>query len=98
MMKNKYGHSYETKFKLVSHFVAFEVKEVINEDFIRIICEAFSVVPQLKNSHVIYDRVADVIEAGANVLAENKVIGWFQGSMEFQRDSRLDRAVTDVPM
>jgi carbamoyltransferase len=37
----------------------------------------------LKNSHVIYHRIEDVIEAGAIALAENKVIGWFQGAIEF---------------
>ena len=52
MMQNKYGQNYETRFQLVARILAFDVKEVINEDFIRLVCDSFIVIPQLKNSHV----------------------------------------------
>ncbi|MES2620661.1 MAG: carbamoyltransferase C-terminal domain-containing protein, partial [Bacteroidota bacterium] len=37
----------------------------------------------LKNCNVTYTKSKDVVADAATALAENKVIGWFQGAMEF---------------
>ncbi len=37
----------------------------------------------LKNCNITYHKVDDVIDAASNALAQSKVIGWFQGAMEF---------------
>lgn len=37
----------------------------------------------LQRSHIAYERLDDIAAAAADLLAEEKIIGWFQGRMEF---------------
>jgi carbamoyltransferase len=52
----------------------------------------------LRWSKIPYRRVEDVAEAGAELLAENKVIGWFQGGMEFGPRALGARSILASPI
>jgi carbamoyltransferase len=52
----------------------------------------------LQWSKVPYHRVADVPEAAAEMLADNKVLGWFQGNMEFGPRALGARSILASPV
>ena len=51
----------------------------------------------LRNCSLDFQRTDNLIEAAANALAENKVIGWFQGAMEFGPRSLGSRSILANP-
>jgi carbamoyltransferase len=52
----------------------------------------------LQWSKVPYRRVSDVSEAAAQLLADNKVLGWFQGRMEFGPRALGARSILASPI
>jgi carbamoyltransferase len=51
----------------------------------------------LKNCSVDFQKTDNLIEEAANALSENKVIGWFQGAMEFGPRSLGSRSILANP-
>ncbi|RXZ37102.1 carbamoyltransferase [Oxalobacteraceae bacterium CAVE-383] len=53
---------------------------------------------QLRESRLPYRRVPDIAQATAELLAQNKVVGWFQGRMEFGPRSLGARSILASPI
>jgi len=51
----------------------------------------------LDRYHLAYSRPADIIEAAADLLAQGKVLGWFQGRMEFGQRALGARSILADP-
>lgn len=52
----------------------------------------------LRQSKLQYRRVANIAEASADLLAQNKVLGWFQGRMEFGPRALGARSILASPI
>ena len=52
----------------------------------------------LREARLPYRRVADIAQATADLLAQNKVVGWFQGRMEFGPRSLGARSILASPI
>lgn len=52
----------------------------------------------LKQSRLPYRRAADIVAETADLLAQNKVIGWFQGRMEFGPRALGARSILASPL
>ncbi|HJW56751.1 MAG TPA: carbamoyltransferase C-terminal domain-containing protein [Burkholderiaceae bacterium] len=52
----------------------------------------------LKQTKLPYRRVANIAEASADLLAQNKVLGWFQGRMEFGPRALSARSILASPL
>lgn len=52
----------------------------------------------LRQAKLPYRRVADIAQASADLLAQNKVLGWFQGRMEFGPRSLGARSILASPI
>jgi carbamoyltransferase len=52
----------------------------------------------LRRAKLSYRRLDDVAEAGAQLLAQNKVLGWFQGRMEFGPRALGARSILASPL
>lgn len=52
----------------------------------------------LRQSKLRYRRVANIAEASAELLAQNKVLGWFQGRMEFGPRALGARSILASPI
>ncbi|MDB5761276.1 MAG: carbamoyltransferase [Herminiimonas sp.] len=79
------GHSAERRWRMDHAFLgpAYDDSEI--EQFLRY-------------SKLRYRRVADVAETAADLLAQNKVIGWFQGRMEFGPRALGARSILASPI
>lgn len=51
----------------------------------------------LKSSKVFYSKIDNPAEVGAKLISENKVIGWFQGRMEFGPRALGNRSILANP-
>lgn len=51
----------------------------------------------LKNNHLKYDRVNDVARQTAAYIADGKIVGWFQGRMEFGPRALGNRSIVIDP-
>jgi carbamoyltransferase len=52
----------------------------------------------LQQAKLRYRRVDNIVEAGAELLAQNKVLGWFQGRMEFGPRALGARSILASPI
>ena len=52
----------------------------------------------LRQAKLPYRRVTDIAQAGADLLAQNKVLGWFQGRMEYGPRSLGARSILASPI
>jgi carbamoyltransferase len=51
----------------------------------------------LDGAHLTYDRPADIAEATADLLAQDRIVGWYQGRMEFGPRALGARSILAAP-